>query len=150
MQQVAIDPLLRDAVKLLNPSLQKAKITLELEPAPEEVLLELDPVQITQVVFNLVINAIHATPAGGCIAINTRIEGDYVVVSFKDNGSGIPADIKDRIFEPFFSTKVVGEGSGLGLSVVHGIIKNHRGKIDFVSKEGHGTTFYVSLPIVSG
>ena len=148
MQQISIDPLLQDAIKLLNPSLQKAKITLKFGPAHEDMLIELDPVQITQVVFNLVINAIHATPPGGQITISTKVDENYLVVSFKDNGRGIPSEIKDRIFEPFFSTKVVGEGSGLGLSVVHGIIMNHHGKIDFVSNEGKGTTFHVSLPII--
>ncbi|UII35015.1 ATP-binding protein [Fulvivirga ulvae] len=151
MQQVTITPLLEDAIKLLNPSLQKAGITLEFIPAPEdkEVMIELDPVQITQVIFNLIINAIQATPPKGHIEISTHVDGKYLVVSFKDNGSGIPSGIKDRIFEPFFSTKIVGEGSGLGLSVVHGIVKSHHGKIDFESEEGEGTTFFVSLPIVS-
>ncbi|GAA0892668.1 hypothetical protein GCM10009122_23470 [Fulvivirga kasyanovii] len=148
MQQTVIDPLLQDAIKLLNPSLQKAKITLEFKPAHDDVLIEVDPVQITQVVFNLVINAIHATPPGGQISISTKVEENHLVIIFKDSGKGIPAQIKDRIFEPFFSTKVVGEGSGLGLSVVHGIIMNHHGNIDFISHEGQGTTFYVSLPIV--
>lgn len=119
-----------------------------------------DPHQIEQVVMNLVTNARDAMPTGGRIAIGTtpaRIEGDladkynakpgrFMVLSISDTGQGIDSKTLSHIFEPFFTTKEKGKGTGLGLAMVYGIIKQHGGFIDVYSEEGWGTTFKIYLP----
>ena len=146
-QSVAINDLIDDAIKLLSLSLQKAGLTVHFTPAPHNVILQLDSIQMTQVVFNLLINAIHATPRGGDIFVKLHTNDNKLIMEFKDTGQGIPSRIKERIFEPFFTTKPVGEGTGLGLSVVHGIIKSQNGSIKVKSQEGKGTTFIIALPL---
>jgi len=83
----------------------------------------------------------------GKLTVEISKGSSYVRVSVQDNGSGIPEEIKPLIFEPLFTTKEAGEGSGLGLDIVNKIIRDHGGKIEFESKEGEGTTFIVQLPL---
>ncbi len=97
--------------------------------------------------MNLLMNAAQATPERGVIAIETRAEGDYVVVRISDTGKGIDPEVLPRIFEPFYTTKPVGQGTGLGLSISYGIIKRHNGEIIAESEPGEGTTFTIRLPI---
>ncbi len=147
MESIAINPLVDDALKLLQPSLQTAGINLHFEPDPKGVFGRLDPIQFTQVIFNLIINAIHASPSGSTIWVKILAVDDKLNLTIRDEGHGIPIEAQAKIFEPFFTTKDVGEGSGLGLSVVHGIVKSHGGSIRFSTEEGKGTTFNVSLPL---
>ena len=119
-----------------------------------------DRSQMEQVLLNLYINAWQAMADGGRIYLETRnveldasfaetfniIAGRYVRISVADTGTGIDEAIQSRIFEPFFTTKEIGRGTGLGLASVYGIVKNHGGAIDFESKAGEGTTFYIYLP----
>jgi len=112
--------------------------------------------------MNLCVNARDAMPEGGTLSIKARsVElseeeaqrnidaetGPYVCVRVQDTGTGMPADVADKIFEPFFSTKEEGEGTGLGLSTAYSIIQSHDGFIDVASKQGAGTTFWVYLPV---
>jgi signal transduction histidine kinase len=120
------------------------EVRLELDPTLPEI--PADEPQIRQILFNLVINAIHAMGKSGCLQVSTRRRGTDVLMSVKDTGPGIPDDIKEKIFLPFFTTKDVDQGTGLGLSVVHGIVKSHRGRIKFSSRAGRGTEFRVYLP----
>ena len=112
--------------------------------------------QVNQVVLNLVVNAAHAiadknkargTTEKGLITVTTRIENGFAVISIGDTGGGIPEAIRKRIFEPYFTTKEVGRGTGQGLSIAHNVIKAHGGKLDFVTELGKGTTFNVRLPL---
>jgi two-component system NtrC family sensor kinase len=105
-----------------------------------------DEVQLSQVLVNLITNAVHAMPKGGEITIATRNKGKFVSVSIKDTGTGMTKAIKEKIFEPFFTTKPVGQGTGLGLSVVEGIINSHHGKIGVESTPGKGSRFEILLP----
>ena len=121
-----------------------------------------DPGCIEQVLMNLVVNARDAMPAGGTIAVRTVDvqysgelteapgvrPGDFVQLVVEDQGVGMDAEIRARIFEPFFSTKPVGQGTGLGLSVVHGIVEQHEGWVEVYSEPGLGTAFKVYLPAV--
>ncbi|QGY40663.1 response regulator [Pseudodesulfovibrio cashew] len=123
--------------------------------------VQADPTQLHQVVMNLCTNAFHALrETGGTIGMRVDqallddeaagmlglIPGDYVRLSIEDDGPGIPQDIVDKIFDPFFSTKDKTEGTGLGLAVVHGIVRSHRGGLRVLGREGGGTVFEVYLP----
>lgn len=122
-------------------------------------LQELPPVHchignINQVLLNLIINATHAiidqhgsSASDGMITVKSWVEGENVVVSVTDNGSGIPEPIQNRIFDPFFTTKEIGKGTGQGLSISHKIVvENHGGQLHFDTEQGVGTTFYLTLP----
>lgn len=120
-----------------------------------------DPGQLENALVNLMVNARDAMPSGGRITIESRIvhldehratfesdlaPGDYVTLSVSDTGSGIPAEIVGRVFEPFYTTKRVGEGSGLGLSMVYGFVKQSGGHVTITSELDHGTTVNIYLP----
>ncbi len=110
-----------------------------------------DPHQLEQVFVNLIVNAIQAMATGiqpRKLTIKTRKEKDCILLTFADNGPGIPNDIIHRIFDPFFTTKQVGEGTGLGLSICYGIISEHKGRIWIENAQQSGATFYIELPIV--
>ncbi|MFC2075346.1 ATP-binding protein [Bdellovibrionota bacterium] len=110
-------------------------------------LVTCHPSQINQVFMNMISNAAHAIKEQGDIWITTKQDGKKVVITFRDNGPGIPPENLDRIFEPFYTTKEVGTGTGLGLSISYGIIEKHGGKIEVESKPGEGTTFTIRIPI---
>ena len=113
----------------------------------DELVVNADSNQLKQVVTNLVINAIQAIENEGEILLETTSDSTHATLFVKDNGKGISTKDIDKIFMPFFTTKDIGEGTGLGLSVVYGIIKNHSGDIKVSSKEGRGTIFQVSFPL---
>jgi two-component system, cell cycle sensor histidine kinase and response regulator CckA len=105
-----------------------------------------DRAQLEQVVINLAINARDAMPEGGTLAIETGVADQQVRLSVSDTGSGIEPDVLERIFEPFYTTKDVGFGTGLGLATVHGIVTQSGGRVEVVSDLGLGSTFSVLLP----
>jgi signal transduction histidine kinase len=105
--------------------------------------------QLNQVFLNLLMNACDAVDGGGTIRVRTRPTGDGVRLEFHDDGPGIPEDVQRRIFDPFFTTKPVGVGTGLGLSLSHGIIERHGGRISVHSTPGRGTSFVIELPLVA-
>ncbi len=105
--------------------------------------------QIEQVLVNLLLNAVHAVEPQGLIEVATSSEGGWYTITVGDNGCGIEADSLTRIFDPFYTTKGVGSGTGLGLSVSRGIIERHKGDIEVESTIGAGTTFTLRLPVVS-
>ncbi len=109
------------------------------------------PSQISQVVLNLLVNAIQAIETsgheqGGKIEIKTGTAGDQFFIEIGDDGGGIDPESIPKLFDPFFTTKPVGEGTGLGLSISHGIITGHGGRIDVESEPGQGTRFKIFLP----
>lgn len=111
--------------------------------------------ELNQAVLNIVVNAAHAigdkvagTEQRGRITVQTRVEDDDVVIAIGDTGKGIPESIREKVFDPFFTTKDVGRGTGQGLGVVHSVIvEKHRGRVDFTSVPGEGTTFFLRIPI---
>jgi PAS domain S-box-containing protein len=136
-------------------------ISIEDESAPDVWPIRADVTQLNQVLLNLCVNARDAMPNGGRLAVGAdNVELDenaarmtpgasarrYVVIRVSDNGTGIPPEIMDKIFDPFFTTKEVGKGTGLGLAMVAGIIKNHGGFLTVKSQPGQGTAFLVHLP----
>ena len=156
---------LNDAVTSTHKMLERligehVQIALELDPSPPHVLA--DPDQMSQVLTNLVVNARDAMPHGGTITIRTSSRllddtavfwglpvGRYVELSVRDTGEGMSHEVKDRVFEPFYTTKKE-RGTGLGLSMVHGIITQSGGQIKIDSEPGVGTTFTMLLPVAVG
>ncbi|QDK39247.1 ATP-binding protein [Bdellovibrio sp. NC01] len=157
---VDLQKTIEEAVSLLEPSLDE-KITVAIDLDKNLWPTEGDSTQIFQVVMNLAVNSKDAMPTGGHIKISaTNVEADedycavhksvtkgsYVRLSIEDNGSGIPKEIQEKVFEPFFTTKQPGSGTGLGLSMVYGIMKNHKGAVGLYSEQGHGTVFHLYFP----
>ncbi len=125
----------------------RANIAVGLELADEPLPVTADRGQIDQVLMNLALNAADAMPAGGRLTIRSGREGqEWVWFAAEDTGTGIPVEIRDRIFEPFFTTKGKERGTGLGLSVVHGIVTQHRGEVELRDVAGGGASFHVRLP----
>jgi len=107
--------------------------------------------QLEMALINLVINAVHAmAERGGTLTVSTSPMGDDVLISVCDEGHGVPEVVRERIFEPFVTTKPEGRGTGLGLSTVLMVVERHRGRVDFHTEAGRGTTFTVRLPAVQG
>ena len=146
MELVNIDPIITDAINLLMPNFSKKNLKYQLHFSEEAIYLRVDAIQLTQVVFNLVINAIYFSPENGHISIDVNNQEREVVLIIKDEGKGISKEISEFIFNPFYTTKPVGEGSGLGLSVVHGIMKSHKGTIKHGSNRPKGTIFTLTFP----
>ncbi|MBI5640541.1 MAG: PAS domain-containing protein [Nitrospirae bacterium] len=111
--------------------------------------LKLNPDQIQQVFLNLMLNAIDAMTSGGKLTVSMKRRNESVEIDFTDSGTGIDDAILDRIFDPFFTTKPPGRGTGLGLSICYGIIREHNGTIGVKSKKGEGTTFTITLPVIT-
>jgi len=158
---VSLAPLAEEAVKLLGSSLPA---TVELRTALEQDLpaVMIDPVQVEQILLNLCINARDAMDGAGKITVGVHLaaqgaaprcaschqaaDGRYVELAVADNGPGIAPQVLERMFEPFFSTKEVGRGSGMGLATVHGIVHEHGGHVVVETAPGKGATFRVLLP----
>ena len=149
MESKPFPPIVSEALKLLGPSFKKADIDYIFTGEDEDIQFQFDSIQLTQVLFNILINAIYVSPSGSTIRINIYKKMDKAYLEISDEGPGIPEENKTKIFEPFYSTKPIGEGSGLGLSVVHGIIKGHRGEIKCYDNQPAGTVFQIILPLKS-
>ncbi|MBI5419795.1 MAG: PAS domain S-box protein [Deltaproteobacteria bacterium] len=160
VQAVGINDVVRSVLSIIRQTFDRV-VTIEEDLFPDIWSVSGDPGQLEQVLLNLCINARDAMPAGGTLTIRTRnadaederpaslrnaVPGPCVLLSVKDTGTGIPPSIRDRIFEPFFTTKDPGKGTGMGLSVVYGIVQGHEGAIDVESRPDTGTTFHVCLP----
>lgn len=145
---VNVNDIINDALLLLEPqaSLKKVKFKKELDPNISSILAI--PDQLKQVFLNLTLNAFQAMTDGGNFTIATSTEsGNFILIKFIDTGCGIPEENMKHLFAPFFTTKKVEEGTGLGLAVSYGIIQKHNGSIEVESKVGEGTKVTVKLPI---
>jgi PAS domain S-box-containing protein len=135
-----------DGIELFRERLDRNHVTVELMVDDRCPSVMADADQMSQVFINLVANAIHAMPTGGTLRIGLAQDQNSVTLTVADTGHGIPQEMLPKVFEPFFTTKEFGKGTGLGLTVVKGIIDEHQGAITVESEEGKGTTFTVSLP----
>ena len=138
--------IIEDGMELFQERLARNQIQVELALADGCPTALADPDQMSQIFINLVMNAVHAMPDGGTLRIGLAPEQQLVKLTIADTGHGIPRDMVKKIFEPFFTTKEFGQGTGLGLTVVKGIIEEHQGSIAVESQEGKGTTFTILLP----
>lgn len=124
----------------------KASIEKDYQPIPE---IYCSAQQLNQVFLNLMVNAAQAIDEQGVISISTVEQDGWVIIKISDTGGGIPEKNLSQIFDPFYTTKEVGQGTGLGLSICYDIIKNHNGTIHVASHVGEGTTFTIKLPIIT-
>lgn len=144
--RIDLNGLVEEGMFFLNSRLNKDNILLKYDFDANLPVIVGDRSQLTQVLVNLVVNAVQAMPQGGQLTLRTREADDGVSLSVEDTGIGIGEDVRKKIFLPFFTTKGVSEGTGLGLSVVHGIVASHGGAIEVDSVVGKGSRFTVRLP----
>ncbi len=140
---------LEETVRLMRKQAELRSVQLILEVEAELPPVQVVPIELEQVLVNLINNALYAIKQDGEIRIGARRELDDVLILVQDNGCGIPPENLDRIFEPFFTSKPVGQGTGLGLSVCYGTVHAWGGKITVESTLGQGATFTIRLPINS-
>ena len=150
MVPVQLNTIIRECIDLLAGRLRKEGIDLELRLDENIPKIEGDPPQLNQVLVNLVVNSMHAMPNGGDLTIETAADENNVYLRVEDSGAGIDEDILKLIFVPFFTTKDIDEGTGLGLAVVHGIVSSHGGEVDVESVKGRGSRFEIKLPVLNG
>jgi signal transduction histidine kinase len=163
-RSVDVNALVVEAARLLRPTLGE-QIEIESMLAHDSAPALIDPSQLSTAILNLALNARDAMPDGGKLTLETKnvvlddnyaamnsevTPGNYVLIAVSDTGEGIPASLLDKVFEPFFTTKDIGRGSGLGLSMVYGFVKQSNGHIRIYSEEGHGTTVKLYLPQAAG
>jgi signal transduction histidine kinase len=146
-EEVDLNSLITEGLYFLESRCSKGGIDLEQVLSTDLPEVTVDPAQIHQVLVNLVVNAIQAMERGGRLTVETSCVDDFVSLAVSDTGCGIPKELLEKIFVPFYTTKDVGEGTGLGLPVVHGIVTSHGGDINVQSKVGEGTRFVVRLPV---
>jgi signal transduction histidine kinase len=145
---VNLNDVVNDGIYFFEARCMKAGISLIRRLATDLPEITVDPGQINQVLVNLVVNAIHAMPEGGTLTVETRATEEGVCLRVEDTGTGMTEELTDQIFLPFFTTKDIDEGTGLGLAVVHGIVTSHGGKIAVETKVGKGTRFLIHLPLM--
>lgn len=138
-----------DGLYLLENRIKKSSIVLKKELEPDLPLIKIDPSQFHQVLVNLVVNAIQAMPEGGTLTIRTEKLINNISMTVEDTGVGMTKDQLEKIFIPFYTTKGVNEGTGLGLPVVLGIVQSHGGSINVESKPGKGSVFSVKFPVTN-
>ncbi|HEA31476.1 MAG TPA: HAMP domain-containing histidine kinase [Leeuwenhoekiella sp.] len=146
MKKVNIVPSIKGAVDLLDATFRKSEVRYIVKIEEEQLWLRADIIQLTQIIFNLVINAIYFSPKNALVTIEAFQNEYSVILKITDEGSGLSEVALEKVFQPFFTTKPVGQGSGLGLSVVHGIVASHKGTIIAANNEDRGATFTVTLP----
>jgi len=144
--RVDLNQVVEEALSLLESRCAGSNVAVVRRLARGLPQITADPSQLHQVVVNLVVNAIQAMPSGGTLKITTGASDDHLVLAFEDSGVGMSKEVLDQLFVPFFTTKDVNEGTGLGLPVVHGIIASHGGTIRVKSAPGRGSRFEIRLP----
>jgi signal transduction histidine kinase len=136
-----------ETLQLFEPHLKGRRITMDREIETPLPSIMGNRGRLQQVLMNLLLNAVDAMPEGGTIAVRASASAGRVRLTVSDTGVGIPAEHLEKIYDPFFTTKPRGQGTGLGLSVSYGIIKEHAGTLTAESAPGEGSRFIVSLPI---
>ena len=145
---VAVNQVVEKSISIVDHQLGLNNVKVNMELAPDIPEIIGNPNQLQQVLMNLAINAQQAmAPDGGTIDIVTSCDDDKVYISVSDTGPGISEDMAKKIFEPFYTTKAAGEGTGLGLSVTYGIIQDHKGDIRVERAESGGARFVIELPL---
>ncbi len=145
---IEVCPWLEKTLALVRQAARSRHVALELDCRAGE--LEGDAHQLQQALVNLLLNAIQASPDGGCVRLNAGTEGPQLIIEVRDEGPGIDAADLDRVFDPFFTTKAEGEGSGLGLSISLGIVERHGGRLTLANHPEGGAVARLELPLKPG
>ena len=140
-----LNKLIKENIHLLQLQLNEKDIQVELLLSETALPTRADAVQFSQILFNLVLNAVSAMDTNGKLKIKTSLEESEINLEISDNGKGMTKETAAKIFQPFYTTKAVGEGTGLGLAVVYGIVQSHGGSITVSSELNKGTTFIIKL-----
>ena len=146
---VALAPLLNECLMLLKERLHAKNVRLDWQPPAEDIRVQGNTGELQQVFTNLVINAVDALEEGGELRVHLEADDRWVWASIEDDGPGIAMQDLDKIFQPFYSTKLSKGGTGLGLSISYNIVRRHNGEIRVVSQRGEGSRFIVELPRLS-
>lgn len=146
--RLSLNQIVKDGLYFVESRCAKAGVEVVRKLDPELPEIYADASQLHQVLVNIVVNAVQAMPNGGTLTIETRATERGVVLLVTDTGTGMSEEVTKNIFTPFFTTKQVDQGTGLGLAVVHGIVASHSGVIKFASELGRGTCFEIHLPAV--
>jgi two-component system NtrC family sensor kinase len=149
-QETNLNALLDESIAQVEkqPSFEHIQIVRDFRSDLPRIVI--DAAQMRQVFLNLLVNAAESMAAGGAITLTTDLatDGQSAVVTISDTGCGIPQENLSRLFIPFFTTKQLGKGTGLGLPIAYGIVKMHRGSIEVKSKLGEGTSFTITIPLL--
>jgi len=145
---LAVNEIVERSLELCHYQILKGGVQLRRELAASLPRIEGVANQLETALINLVVNAVHAMEGGGTLQVTTSARDGHVEIAVADSGPGIPVEIQPTIFEPFFTTKPEGKGTGLGLSTVLMIVERHKGRIEFTSAPGAGTTFRITIPVV--
>ena len=147
LQRVEINSIVHESLSLLQHRLDQKQIKLKLNMKEELPPVYVDPFQIQQVLSNIIRNAIDASKAGDTLIVISASQNGHIALTVTDKGSGMSREVLEKIFDPFYTTKEVGEGTGLGLFLSYNIIQMYHGEIEVLSEEGKGTQVNIRLPI---
>jgi signal transduction histidine kinase len=137
--------LVDEVVMLASPEAEQHKVHIERQTVPEPLPARVDADLVKQALFNIVLNGVQAMPGGGSLRLACRRDGESALISAADQGQGIPAELRDKVFNLYFTTKK--GGSGIGLAMAYRVVQLHHGSVEFTSVAGQGTTFYLRFPL---
>jgi signal transduction histidine kinase len=145
VSEIDLRKLVDEVVMLANPAAEQHQVKIERQPGAEALIARVDADLVKQAVLNIVINGVQAMPEGGELRLSLRREPESALLTIRDQGPGIPADIRDKVFNLYFTTKK--GGSGIGLAMAYRVVQLHHGSLEFTSIAGHGTTFHLRFPL---
>ena len=134
-----------DVVILASPAAEKHKVLMERQAGQDPLPVRIDADLVKQAVLNIVLNGVQAMPDGGTLRLTVKREGEGALIAVRDQGAGIPENIRDKIFNLYFTTKT--GGSGIGLAMAYRVVQLHHGSVEFTSIVDHGTTFLLRFPL---
>jgi signal transduction histidine kinase len=143
--EIDLRKLVDEVINLASPEAARHNVQIERVAGTNTLAMRIDADLVKQAILNIVINGAQAMPSGGTLHVAVRREGEMAVVEVRDEGAGIPAEIRDKIYNLYFTTKK--DGSGIGLAMSYRVVQLHQGSVEFESEEGKGTTFYLRFPI---
>ncbi len=145
LNEVDMRRLVDEVVSLASPDAEQHNVRIDRQPGQDPLPVRMDADLVKQALLNIVLNGVQAMPDGGSLRIAVRREGDAALIAVRDQGAGIPEEIRDKVFNLYFTTKK--GGSGIGLAMAYRVVQLHHGSVEFTSIAGHGTTFYLRFPL---